>query len=93
MARKKKADVSEIIQMFAKCTSNGFDRNLKDAHNPIYYTLSKRLKMKKSEVRKVILENQPSLTLRKVKKNENEQQKFKSNISNCSSGMDTISER
>lgn len=93
MTKKKEVSTEDIMQMFAKHTSSEFDRNLKDVHNPIYLILSRRLKMKKKEVRRVVLENQPVLILRKINNDEIEQTELNSNNSNYSSDTSTISER
>lgn len=64
MAGKKKVNKMKIMEMFVKYRRGiVFDRSLKDIQNPIYATLSDKLKMKRSEIRGVILEMQPSLTL------------------------------
>lgn len=72
MAKKKKDDSIRILQAFAICThGNVLDRNLNDIRNPIYVTLSKKLKMKKRKILEVILANQPSLVLQQYR-HENE---------------------
>lgn len=64
MAGKKKVNKIKIMEMFVKYRRGiVFDRSLMDIQNPIYATLSDKLKMKRSQIREVILEMQPSLIL------------------------------
>lgn len=71
MRGKKSSNEIEILKAFEECTrTEVFDRNLSNIHNPIYVTLSKIVKIAKHEIRKIILEYQPSVTLQKLRNDE-----------------------
>lgn len=68
MDKKKNDDKIRIWQMFADFISNNvLDPDLRNIDNPIYFTLSKQLNKPRNEIRKIVLEMQPSLLVKKYK--------------------------
>lgn len=68
MAKKKKVQNTDIVQLFSEYSLSGrFGGIWSSIHNPIYSTLAEQFKISKQEIYKAVREMQPSLILKKIK--------------------------
>lgn len=68
MAKKKKVQKIDIVQLFSEYSLSGrFGGDWSSIHNPIYATLAEQLKTAKQEIFEAVREMQPSLNLKKIK--------------------------
>lgn len=63
MQMEAEEEIARVMQMYREIGDGNSD--YKNIHNPVYVTLSKRLKMKKKKIYRIICETQPFVRLKR----------------------------